>query len=38
VIYDVLRSVAQVIPMTFERDSARQAARGGGSARKLRKA
>ena len=38
VIYDVLRSVAHVIPMTFDRDSARQAARGGGSARKLRKA
>lgn len=38
VIYDVLRSVAQVIPMSFDRGSARQAASGGGSARKLRKA
>ena len=36
VIYDVLRSVAQVIPLSL--DGARQAASGGGSARKLRKA
>ena len=37
VIYDILRSVAHVTP-TLDQDSAGQAARGGGSARKLRKA
>jgi len=38
VIYDVLRSVAQVIPLSLDGDNARQSASGGGSARKLRKA